>query len=146
MAREDLHFRLRIPEEIKARIEQAASLNERSMTAEIISRLQWTLGPADEEFQELQGKLEESTDQVRELTWKVGFLEKDIALRREQLREEIQKGEVLRGDLAKEAGRGEAFKSAIEIMARAMEWSNGAASREILEVIEKLQPDQHGEK
>ncbi len=116
------------------------------MTAEIISRLQWTLGPADEEFQELQGKLEESTDQVRELTWKVGFLEKDIALRREQLREEIQKGEVLRGDLAKEAGRGEAFKSAIEIMARAMEWSNGAASREILEVIEKLQPDQHGEK
>ncbi|MGN6143429.1 MAG: Arc family DNA-binding protein [Mesorhizobium sp.] len=40
MAREDLHFRLRIPEELKNQIEKAAAENHRSMTAEIVSRLQ----------------------------------------------------------------------------------------------------------
>lgn len=39
MAREDLHFRLRIPEALKDLIEEHATLNERSMTAEIIDRL-----------------------------------------------------------------------------------------------------------
>lgn len=39
MARDDLHFRLRIPEELKHRIEAAAKENRRSMTAEIIDRL-----------------------------------------------------------------------------------------------------------
>ncbi|RLP22285.1 Arc family DNA-binding protein [Mesorhizobium sp. YM1C-6-2] len=39
MAREDLHFRLRIPQDLKQRIEAHADLNERSMTAEIVSRL-----------------------------------------------------------------------------------------------------------
>lgn len=42
MAREDLHFRLRIPEALKAKIEAAASENHRSMTAEIIDRLELT--------------------------------------------------------------------------------------------------------
>ena len=40
MAREDLHFRLRIPEELKAKVEESASDNHRSMTAEIIARLE----------------------------------------------------------------------------------------------------------
>lgn len=40
MAREDLHFRLRIPEELKARIETEAQKNMRSMTAEIVDRLE----------------------------------------------------------------------------------------------------------
>jgi hypothetical protein len=40
MARDDLHFRLRIPDELKARVENAASENRRSMTAEIIDRLE----------------------------------------------------------------------------------------------------------
>lgn len=40
MAREDLQFRLRIPEELKAKIEKSAVENNRSMTAEIISRLE----------------------------------------------------------------------------------------------------------
>lgn len=40
MAREDLHFRLRIPEALKNQIEQAAALKRRSMTAEIIARLE----------------------------------------------------------------------------------------------------------
>lgn len=40
MAREDLHFRLRIPEDLKNKVEEAASLNRRSMTAEIVDRLE----------------------------------------------------------------------------------------------------------
>lgn len=40
MARDDLHFRLRIPEELKKKVEEAASKNQRSMTAEIIDRLE----------------------------------------------------------------------------------------------------------
>lgn len=43
MAREDLHFRLRIPEELKNRIEAIAEANGRSMTAEIIHRLETSL-------------------------------------------------------------------------------------------------------
>jgi len=40
MAREDLHFRLRIPEALKSQIEDAAAANNRSMTSEMISRLE----------------------------------------------------------------------------------------------------------
>ncbi|WP_082024733.1 Arc family DNA-binding protein [Mameliella alba] len=40
MAREDLHFRLRIPEDLKARVEAAARGNHRSMTAEIVATLE----------------------------------------------------------------------------------------------------------
>ena len=39
MSREDPYFRLRVPETLKARIEKSAAENNRSMTAEIISRL-----------------------------------------------------------------------------------------------------------
>jgi transcriptional regulator len=45
MAREDLHFRLRIPEELKAEIEAAAAQNRRSMTAEIVARLEDSFAP-----------------------------------------------------------------------------------------------------
>lgn len=40
MTREDLHFRLRIPEAVKAWIEDAARENHRSMTAEIVASLE----------------------------------------------------------------------------------------------------------
>ncbi len=40
MSRQDLHFRLRIPEELKARVEKAAAEKNRSMTAEIVARLE----------------------------------------------------------------------------------------------------------
>lgn len=43
MAREDPHFRLRIPETLKARIEAAANAGHRSINAEILKRLQDTL-------------------------------------------------------------------------------------------------------
>jgi hypothetical protein len=40
MAREDLHFKLRIPEDLKRRIAGASRVNDRSMTAEIVARLE----------------------------------------------------------------------------------------------------------
>lgn len=40
MARDDLHFRLRIPDDLKTRIEEAAAAKRRSMTAEIVARLE----------------------------------------------------------------------------------------------------------
>ncbi|AUQ49949.1 helix-turn-helix domain-containing protein [Phaeobacter inhibens] len=40
MARDDLHFRLRIPEGLKLRVEKAAKYNRRSMTAEIVATLE----------------------------------------------------------------------------------------------------------
>ncbi|TCK29004.1 Arc-like DNA binding dprotein [Ancylobacter aquaticus] len=45
MSREDLHFRLRIPEALKGRISASADANNRSMTAEMISRLETSFGP-----------------------------------------------------------------------------------------------------
>ena len=48
MARDDLHFRLRIPESLKERIEKSASANNRSITAEIVSRLELSFDQADE--------------------------------------------------------------------------------------------------
>lgn len=42
MAREDAHFRLRIPDSLKEKVEKAALANHRSMTAEIIARLERT--------------------------------------------------------------------------------------------------------
>mgnify|MGYP001766224447 CR=1 FL=1 len=64
MAREDLHFRLRIPEALKERIEAAAASNNRSMTAEIISRLERSFEVEDEwentlsRISDLEGKLD----------------------------------------------------------------------------------------
>lgn len=40
MAREDPHFRLRFPDDLRAKVEKASGTNRRSMTAEIISRLE----------------------------------------------------------------------------------------------------------
>lgn len=40
MAREDLHFRLRIPEDLKQLVEAEAERNNKSMTAEIVARLE----------------------------------------------------------------------------------------------------------
>lgn len=39
MAREDTHFRLRLPEDLKAFVRDSASRNQRSMTGEIIFAL-----------------------------------------------------------------------------------------------------------
>ncbi|MDX0057924.1 Arc family DNA-binding protein [Sinorhizobium meliloti] len=47
MARQDPHFRLRIPEDLKSRIEDAATRNRRTMTSEIIARLESTFSRED---------------------------------------------------------------------------------------------------
>jgi hypothetical protein len=39
MAREDTHFRLRLPEDLKEQIRKSAEVSGRSMTAEIVHRL-----------------------------------------------------------------------------------------------------------
>ncbi|MDE3789603.1 Arc family DNA-binding protein [Sinorhizobium meliloti] len=47
MARQDPHFRLRLPEDLKSRIEDAATRNRRTMTSEIIARLESTFSRED---------------------------------------------------------------------------------------------------
>ncbi|MCA1971317.1 MAG: Arc family DNA-binding protein [Caenispirillum sp.] len=72
MARDDLHFRLRIPEALKARIEKSAAENNRSMTAEIVSRLErsfniepeWT--EAIQDVSELWRRVDEIERMVRD--------------------------------------------------------------------------------
>jgi hypothetical protein len=85
MAREDLHFRLRIPEDLKKRIEVAADENRRSMTAEIVARLKWSFefeerygqGPGlmehislEKQNNELLSQFGEQTSELQALKWK----------------------------------------------------------------------------
>ncbi|WP_088694822.1 MULTISPECIES: Arc family DNA-binding protein [unclassified Rhizobium] len=63
MARDDLFFRLRIPEELKRRVFAAARANDRSMTAEINARLEGTFSsedvdPSDTELVDIVADLE----------------------------------------------------------------------------------------
>jgi hypothetical protein len=44
MTRDDPHFRLRVPESLKRQIEISARANSRSLTAEIVHRLEETFG------------------------------------------------------------------------------------------------------
>lgn len=55
MAREDLHFRLRIPEDLKSAIEAAAERNRRSMTAEMVERLYDSFGDVFETSYDIFG-------------------------------------------------------------------------------------------
>lgn len=82
MSRTDPQFNLRIPAELKRRVEDAAQQNKRSATAEIIARLEesfssdihriiravepTTKGPAPE-LEELQLNLEIVLEQVKHL-------------------------------------------------------------------------------
>jgi hypothetical protein len=59
MARDDPHFRLRIPEALKDQVEASAKANNRSMNAEIISRLERSF--------DLDDGLTALTDRVEEL-------------------------------------------------------------------------------
>lgn len=46
MAKDDLYFRLRLPEDLKTKVSEAADSSHRSMTAEIIARLEASFQPA----------------------------------------------------------------------------------------------------
>lgn len=93
MAREDLHFRLRIPEELKKRIENAAELNMRSMTAEIIERVGYTFGPVDTAMEDLLKSIREREEEISQLKRQIDARDSEIeelnrikSLREESLR------------------------------------------------------------
>jgi hypothetical protein len=77
MARDDLHFRLRIPEALKARIEESAAQNNRSMTAEIVSRLERSYEFAEE----LEGGLADAVERIEALERHVATLLQHTGLR-----------------------------------------------------------------
>jgi hypothetical protein len=68
MARDDLHFRLRIPEDLKERIGAEALANHRSMTAEIIARLEASFAQSSAEAVEMRAdtiRLERQQEELR---------------------------------------------------------------------------------
>lgn len=70
MAREDLHFRLRIPEDLKTAIEAEAEKNRRSMTAEIVERLENSLKGyfvGEDEFSDVETRFEELVKSSKEM-------------------------------------------------------------------------------
>lgn len=71
MAREDLHFRLRIPEDLKAKIEGAAQSNRRSMTAEIIERLEASFGGEEKLWDEVH-RLSDVVDNLQSEIKRIG--------------------------------------------------------------------------
>jgi len=68
MSREDPHFRLRFPNDLREKVEAAARENKRSMTAEIIARLEASFAPAlthEQALTQLQPLLEALLDSTR---------------------------------------------------------------------------------
>jgi hypothetical protein len=59
MSRDDPHFRLRIPEKLKREIEASARANSRSITAEIVMRLENSLGSGGSEKTSLVADIEQ---------------------------------------------------------------------------------------
>lgn len=78
MARDDPYFRLRIPEALKARIDDAASTNNRSATAEIIHRLEKSF-EIEPKWDEMVENVAELMDNMSELWTRVDRLEGEVA-------------------------------------------------------------------
>ncbi|MBO6508277.1 MAG: Arc family DNA-binding protein [Roseibium sp.] len=70
MAREDPQLKLRLPEELKNRIASAAKKSGRSMNAEIVSRLETSIGFEDE-YGTLEEVMQETWKDIEELKAKV---------------------------------------------------------------------------
>ncbi|HEV7307289.1 Arc family DNA-binding protein [Ensifer sp.] len=64
MTRQDPHFRLRIPETLKDQIETAARSNARSMTAEIVERLERSFALKSETDGGIAGEIEDIRDRL----------------------------------------------------------------------------------
>ncbi|MEI3856007.1 MULTISPECIES: Arc family DNA-binding protein [Ensifer] len=64
MARQDPHFRLRIPEALKDQIEAAARNNARSITAEIVERLERSFALKSETDGGLASEIEDIRDRL----------------------------------------------------------------------------------
>ncbi len=64
MTRQDPHFRLRIPEALKDQIETAARTNARSITAEIVERLERSFALKSESDGGLASEIEDIRDRL----------------------------------------------------------------------------------
>jgi hypothetical protein len=67
MSRDDPHFRLRIPENLKREIEASARANSRSITAEIVMRLENSLGFSGSEKTSLVADIEQLRTRLAQL-------------------------------------------------------------------------------
>lgn len=67
MAKNDPEFRLRLPEKLKSEIEDQAKKNQRSINAEILSRLQQSFSWGDYDIAALAADIERLERQVGEL-------------------------------------------------------------------------------
>ncbi len=67
MAKNDPEFRLRLPADLKAAIEQLAKDNDRSINSEIVARLKESLSWAEYDIAGIAADLEKLEDRVREL-------------------------------------------------------------------------------
>lgn len=88
MAREDLHFRLRIPEALKEKVEEAAEENRRSMTAEIIARLEESFAQPHR-LEQLINTIAEQTEKLNEAKVRTAYLEES----RNELEKRLEKAE-----------------------------------------------------
>lgn len=59
MSRDDPHFRLRIPENLKREIEASARENSRSITAEIVHRLEHSFHLTESDKESLADEIEQ---------------------------------------------------------------------------------------
>lgn len=79
MARDDPYFRLRIPEALKARVEKSAAESNRSMTAEIISRLEQSYSITDElpnaleNIDDLINRVGKIEDTLQDVVYEIGM-------------------------------------------------------------------------
>lgn len=80
MSRDDPHFRLRIPEELKAQIEKSAATNNRSMTAEIVSRLERSFD-VDGDWSNALENIDDALKRISKLEDAVGDLQHATGLR-----------------------------------------------------------------
>ncbi len=71
MSREDQHFRLRLPADLREKVEAAAAKSRRSLTAEILARLEWS-------FTDSEPQAKEAVDYKKSHDDLVGDLVKDI--------------------------------------------------------------------
>ncbi|WP_132958091.1 Arc family DNA-binding protein [Rhizobium sp. BK251] len=67
MSRDDPHFRLRIPEHLKKEIEASARENSRSITAEIVHRLEHSFLLSDSDKKNLLDEIEHLRTRLAQL-------------------------------------------------------------------------------
>lgn len=70
MSREDPQFKLRLPQELRDRIEQAAKESKRSLNAEIVARLELSFAQG-QGLEAFSGKLDESSVELLRRTSEV---------------------------------------------------------------------------